>query len=128
MQNQMKTETEPHTERKHVRHEFQSPIPVINAVDGESLGALVNITIEGMMIMANQPLESNRIYQVTLQLPNSINDNETIELGLDCLWTRGDEQYGRYWAGFQIIDASQTAVKMIEYLIREYSEANQPAS
>lgn len=109
-------------ERRHQRHAVQKPIPVINLYNNQSLGALVNITIEGLMLMSNELIESNRIYQLKLELPEAINGHESIELGVDCLWSRGEAQYQRYWAGFQIIDASQISIKIIETLIRDYSD------
>ncbi len=105
--------------RQHERHELHKPIPVINVLDGQSMGALVNITVEGLMLLSNQPIECDRIYQISLSLPQEIIGHDFIELGVDCLWARGEEQYHRYWAGFQIIDASHTAIKLIENLIRE---------
>jgi hypothetical protein len=107
-------------DRRHERHELQQPLSVLNLHDEQSLGALVNITIEGLMLIANKPIECNRIYQIKLVLPNPIGDHDAIELGVDCLWSRGEEQYQRYWAGFQIIDASQSSIKIIESLIRDY--------
>ena len=109
-------------ERRHQRHAVQKPIPAINLYTDQSMGALVNITIEGLMLMSNEPIESNRIYQMKLELPETINGHDSIELGVDCLWSRGEAQYQRYWAGFQIIDASQISIKIIESLIRDYSD------
>ena len=109
---------QPKQDRRHQRYELQQPIPVIDQQTGASMGALVNITIEGLMVMANSELESNRLYQLALQLPEPVNGFSSIELGVDCLWSRGADQVQRYWAGFQIIDASQEAIKVIEALIR----------
>ncbi len=107
-------------QRAQQRYELTQPIPVYDQLSERSMGALVNITIEGMMLLANEPVETNRIYQLVLQLPEPIAGQAEIEVGVDCLWTRSDELARNHWAGFQIIDASQQAIKSIEVLIREY--------
>ncbi len=109
-------------DRKLQRHEFLLPIAVIDTLTGDSLGALVNINIEGLMVMGNVAIDGNRLYQVELQLPDTIHGHDKVALGIDCLWSRRDEEYERHWAGFQIIDVSQDALKVIEHLIRDYSE------
>ena len=123
MQNSANPDPNAKNDRKLERHEFLLPVPAVDAASGETLGALVNISIEGLMLMSNQALETNRLYQVTLALPEAISGHSEIELGVDCLWTRDDEQFGHHWSGFQIIDASQDAIKVIEQLIRDYSES-----
>ncbi len=105
-------------ERRQQRFELQKPVPVVNLQNDTSMGALVNITIEGLMIISNEALETNRLYQIQLQLPETVNGHDRVDLGVDCLWSRSDEQLGRHWAGFQIIDASQAAIKVIEAMIR----------
>ena len=107
-------------QRAQQRYELTQPIAVYDQLSESSMGALVNITIEGMMLLGNEPVETNRIYHLVLQLPETIGGQSEIEIGVDCLWTRSDELGRNHWAGFQIIDASQQAIKSIEVLIREY--------
>ena len=85
------------------------------------MGALVNITTEGLMLMSDTAINSNRIYPVSLILPDAISGHNQVDLGVDCLWSRSEEEYQRYWAGFQIIDASRSALDRIESLIRDFS-------
>ena len=121
-------------QRAHQRRELSAPIPVVDAVSGESMGALINITVEGLMLMCNQEVDTQQLYQIRLCLPNNTVTNETtatiedsdipsdleIEMSVDCLWCRAEESQQRHWAGFQIVDATQRSIKLIEKLIRDH--------
>lgn len=120
MSNQPALETSAGSRRKQ-RHELRKPIPVIDTLSGESVGALANITVEGMLIICNRPMDANRIYQIALNLPESINGHESVGVGIDCLWVKQGESQDLNWAGCEIIDADQDAIDIIEILIRDYS-------
>jgi len=107
--------------RRKQRHELRKPIPVIDTLSGESVGALANITVEGMLIICNRPMDANRIYQIALQLPDDIDGHSSVNVGIDCLWVKQGESQELNWAGCEIIDADQDAIDVIESLIRTYS-------
>jgi len=112
------------TRRQQQRVELHKPISVININTHKKMGALVNITTEGFMLMSKSLIESNRIYSVSLLLPDAMNGHKQVDLGSDCLWSRDEVEGERYWAGFQIIDASRSALDYIEALITDFSQIN----
>jgi len=110
------------TRRQQQRFELHKPISVININTHKKMGALVNITTEGFMLMSDTFIESNRIYPISLILPDAISGHKQVDLGTDCLWSRVEVEEERYWAGFQIIDASRSALDRIEALINDLSQ------
>ncbi len=110
------------TRRQQQRVELHKPISVININTHKKMGALVNITTEGFMLMSDTLIESNRIYSVSLQLPDAMSGHKQVDLGTDCLWSRVEVADKRYWAGFQIIDASRSALDRIEALISDFKQ------
>ena len=110
------------TRRQQQRFELHKPISVININTQKKMGALVNITMEGFMLMSDTFIESNRIYPISLILPDAISGHKQVDLGTDCLWSRVEVEDERYWAGFQIIDASRSALDRIEALINDFSQ------
>lgn len=106
--------------RKHERMQLRKAIKVIDIVNGCAAGEVVNITIEGMMLSTDQALQPGSIYQFALTLPEPIGEHNVINLGADCLWSRAANQDNRHWAGFQIIDASETAEELITELINTH--------
>jgi len=110
------------TRRQQQRFELHKPISVININTQKKMGDLVNITTEGFMLMSDTFIESNRIYPISLILPDAISGHKQVDLGTDCLWSRVEVEDERYWAGFQIIDASRSALDRIEALINDFSQ------
>lgn len=107
--------------RRLERKELIQPIAVNDTINGGVFGELVNITTEGLMVMTDREIETQAIFQLALQLPEMMSGSDLLVLGADCLWCRRAENFYRYWAGFQIIDASDHAVEQIEALINMYS-------
>lgn len=108
--------------RKLKRQELNTTILIRNSMTQELLGELANITVEGLMIISDQEMSTNSIFQFRLEFPESINGQTSIDLGVDCLWSRSAENFNRHWSGYQIIDASPDALETIDELISGYSE------
>ncbi len=109
--------------RKLERKELNQAIVVLDTINGGVFGELVNITTEGLMVMTDREIETQAIFQLSLQLPEMIKGADHIIVGADCLWCRRAENFYRYWAGFQIIDASEKALAQIDGLIDLYGRA-----
>lgn len=109
--------------RKLERKELSESIAIHDVINGGVFGELVNITIEGLMAITDREIETQAIFQLSLQLPESLNGSDQLVLGADCLWCRHAENHHRYWAGFQIIDASDQALEQIEALINLYGKS-----
>jgi hypothetical protein len=110
--------------RRLERRELNESIVVLDTINGGIFGELVNITAEGLMLIIDREIETQAIFQVALQLPEMLKGDDQIVLGADCLWCRRAENYYRYWAGFQIIDASERALQQIDALIELYAKAS----
>ena len=109
-------------ERKHERIELSQPISIIDVINGGEFGELINVTVEGIMVITDREIPTSSIYQLSLQLPVDLEGSNTVQVGADCLWCRRAENFTRYWAGFHIIDASDTALAQLEQLIAHYSK------
>lgn len=109
--------------RKLERKELNQAIVVLDTINGGVFGELVNITTEGLMVMTDREIETQAIFQLSLQLPEMIKGADHVIVGADCLWCRRAENFYRYWSGFQIIDASEKALEQIDVLIDLYARA-----
>lgn len=89
-----------------------------NGIDDEPLGKLVNIHEEGLMIMSEGPLETEKIYQLELVLNEAIDQQNSIPLVADCLWQSPASTDGSYWVGFKIVEVSNKSIALIERLAR----------
>ena len=108
--------------RRLERKELTQPIAINDSITGGAFGELVNITTEGLMVITDREIETQAIFQLVLQLPEPLAGSDMLVVGADCLWCRRAENFYRYWAGFQIIDASDHAIQQIEALINLYAK------
>lgn len=106
--------------RKLERRQLSETVIIHDVFNGGVFGELVNITVEGLMAITDREIETQAIFQLALQLPEPLSGSSQLLLGADCLWCRRAENHNRYWAGFQIIDASDQALEQIEALIDLY--------
>lgn len=106
------------------RHKLGAQVEVVNQITGVTLGVLVDVHLEGFMLMGSEQLKPEHLYQIKLRAVD-LNGNleESIELGVDCLWTRAMAQGDRFWAGCRIIDVSPDAREKLAQLISEFTES-----
>lgn len=108
--------------RSLTRHKLGAQVEVVNQITGVTLGVLVDIHLEGFMLMGSEQLKPEHLYQIKLRvdgLDGSL--DEGIELGIDCLWARAMAQEGRFWAGCRIIDVSPDAREKLAQLISGFT-------
>ena len=86
------------------------------------LGNLVNISDSGFMLLADQSLSTNQLFQLRMLFPTPIENVEHIELGAECLWRQDVPDTDHCWAGFHIIDISEQATHLIQHLISDWTE------
>lgn len=107
--------------RSRDRKHLTQTIDVMDVINQCKLGELVNLSMGGMMIMCENELEINSIFQLSMRLPAEINGITDLQVGVDCLWCRHVDNFHRYWAGFQIIDASDETLACIQSLLETYA-------
>ena len=107
--------------RAQERKELNSPITVQDIINNRPIGELVNISANGLMLICEEQIETNSIFQFSMSLPTEINGQNRLDIGVDCLWCRKVDNFNRYWAGFQIIDAAADTQAIIELLIENYT-------
>lgn len=107
------------TDRRLERRELSQSIVIDDVINRGEFGELINLTTEGMMAITSQEIPTHSIFQLSLRLPKAIDGDDVINIGVDCLWCRKADNLQRYWAGFQIIDASELALTHINILVEE---------
>ena len=108
--------------RKQERIELNQSIIINDVINGGIFGEVVNVTTEGLMVMADINIPKHAVYQLSLQLPTSILGSDSIELGVEFLWCKVEENCDRHWAGAKIIDASEQAISQLVQLIEDYKK------
>ncbi len=104
-------------DRELERHTIHGTVEVFDHLRDLYVGRLVNIHEQGLMVVGDIALEEDRLYTLDLRVPNPINGQQVIQLGVDCLWARDADLSGKHWMGFSIIDVSPQSSETIRALV-----------
>ncbi len=110
-------------DRELERHFISGDVDVYDSLKDVYLGRLVNIHAQGLMIMGDLPLDEDHLYTLELHVPEPVNGQTVIQLGVDCLWTRDADLAGKYWMGCAIIDVSPQSTETIRMLVDMLGES-----
>jgi hypothetical protein len=81
---------------------------VINAMTGETLGRIGNLSVDGMMLITHQPLPEGRLYQLQFLLADAQRQQRRMEVGIQCMWSDAARTERTYWTGCRIIDIASS--------------------
>lgn len=99
--------------RKMPRRRPEIALQVTDAMTGEVVGHLGNLSLEGMMLVAQAPIVEDGLYQLTFQLPDAHGRLHPIEVGAHELWSEATNIRGHAWVGLRLIDISPDDQRMM---------------
>jgi hypothetical protein len=91
-------------------------LQVRDAMTGEVVGRLGNLSTEGMMLIAHAPMLAAGLYQFVFHLPDSHGRLHPVEVGVHELWSDASSVHGQSWIGFRFIDVGASE----DTLLREW--------
>lgn len=104
------------------RHKLSAEVIILDSLKLEPIGKLVDIHQEGLLLLGRSLLMGSS-HQLSLVLPNNINHQTYLDLGIECLWCQPSlNDDALYWVGCTIIDKSKNASASIQSLINITSQ------
>ena len=91
--------------RKNPRVEIPAQVSVRDTHSNNVIGQLVNLSIDGLMLMGSSCVSPGTVFQLNIPLTDGDRVLE-LSLGVECLWCQDANDSGSYWSGFHIIDIS----------------------
>jgi hypothetical protein len=91
-------------QRRSRRKPIDGIIQVVNAMTGNVIGRVGNLSVDGMMLIANTEIRDDALYQFVFHLPDAQGRGLSIEVGVHEQWTEAASSPGQWWAGFRIVD------------------------
>lgn len=107
-------------QRKLKRRQLVYYLKVNDRLSRELVGRLVDITTEGMMLINSDPIETNRVYQLVLDLPSEMNESRPVNIDAKSLWSRKDVNPDFYVTGFRFLTVSPEDILLISDMIWQY--------
>ena len=99
---------------------YQVGLAAVNDVDGEQLGVIGNLSLGGMMLIANQQLHADGVLQLKIAVPSELGSG-LISVGVKILWCTPANSPKEYWAGLETIDISDTDRDSLQQLLDQIS-------
>ena len=108
-------------EKRHKRRwELVFYLRIFDQSNGEQLGHVIDISEEGMMVLSEVPIEVNKDFDLSLELPASGSANNLkISFKARSLWQSEDTNPDLVDTGFQLINPEIDSINAIKNLINE---------
>lgn len=106
-----------HERRKHRRSKSDQLMELFDVTTGSRLGKVVNISVNGIMVLSPMPAPLNKVWQLKMTLPSESNDDKLLMVGAESSWCDEAPNADLYWSGFQIIDISNEDLEWIKTFV-----------
>ncbi len=106
--------------RKLKRRHLIYYLRVFDENSDQLIGHLVDITTEGAMLISEEPIKANTVFQLRMVLPAGIEGNKPISFDAQSIWCHKDVNPNFYASGFQLLNPAPEDVEVIEWLIDEF--------
>ena len=89
---------------------------ILDAHSDKVLGQLVNLSVDGLMVVSPQCVDCGVVCQIRIPL---IREGEKVEIivGAESLWCEDANDSGSHWTGFHIIDISPESQEILNSVI-----------
>jgi hypothetical protein len=108
--------------RRSRRKQANTTAPVTNALTGETIGSIGNLSSDGMLLIADRQMTEDALYQFSFELPGS-EPARRIDIGVHEQWGEPASTPGQWWAGFRIIDIAPDDRTALTAWIDKHDEA-----
>jgi hypothetical protein len=99
--------------RRAKRRKVEERIEVTDAMTDRVVGHLSDLSETGLLLIANQPMTSDALYQLRFRLVDGNRHERSIEVGAHELWSDPAAAPGQVWTGFRFIDLGPTDLLFI---------------
>jgi len=97
---------------------FKRPyFDVIDVSTNQSVGHLIDLTLEGMKIITKKPLKQGQVFDFRIELPEEVDGVHKITSRVSCVWCERDINPEFYYAGFKIVDMTPPFSEIVDTLI-----------
>ena len=108
--------------RRSVRKRVSQALVISNAMTGESMGRIGNLSVDGVMLNTTHEVPDGCLYQVQFQLRDAQQQVQRMEIGIQCLWSEAARTEHSYWIGCKIVDISDAQQQVLDAWVERATE------
>jgi len=86
-------------------------------IDNKPVGRLGDITLEGLKVVSEQPIEVNTTLHLKLKLPEKLNQNEQITFEAESVWCKEVPEEKCFHTGFKTKQDSPDNIRTIKVMM-----------
>ncbi len=86
------------------------------------LGYAIDLSIEGMLLVTEQPLNPEQRYELTFGSNNSEDTTNPLKMCAYAMWSEDDDSNGLYYTGMRFTELTATSVQHIDQILFELKE------
>ena len=99
--------------RRAKRRKVGYNVEIVDLMTEEVIGRLSNLSETGMLVIANQRLANDALYQFRFKLADGSGRERMVMVGAHELWSDQAAAPGQVWTGFRFIDISQDDIAFV---------------
>ena len=99
--------------RRSTRKPADGVIQVTDAMTAAVVGRISNLSVDGLLLLANGPVRENALFQFAFSLPDATGRPVPMEIGVHEQWTEPANAPGQFWSGFRIIDIAPEQAQLL---------------
>ena len=89
--------------RRKPRRTVPDMVEVVDTMTGEVVGYVGNVSVGGMLLIANRSLRADALFQFRFALPDEAGVAVPLETGVHVLWEDDSGAPGQKWIGLRFI-------------------------
>ena len=93
---------------------------VFDKISDQLLGQLKDMTIKGMKLVSDVPVEVARKFQCRMALPEILLESNQIYFDAECRWCQKNESTGLYQIGFELSNVCEKDSDIIKLLLVQW--------
>lgn len=106
--------------RRRPRKNTPHRINVLDNDTGRSLGRIVDITADGLMLVTKGPIEPGREFMVKILLPSMLQNRTDIVAAAKVVWCKQDRNPSFYKIGFQFVNLAGDDGFLLEDVMHKF--------
>lgn len=106
--------------RKSVRRRVGVVLEMQDKQTAQVLGRIMDLSLEGFMLLAKQEMIPNQQYEMVLNLPEAIKFHRSIQLVGECRWCQPSNTAGYFGAGFFVVSVDMIKREAWKQLVEEF--------
>ncbi|WP_018719371.1 PilZ domain-containing protein [Arhodomonas aquaeolei] len=94
--------------------------PIHHRETGELVGYLTDVSVDGGMLEAHEPLDSGEVYPLELALETPVEGTDRIAFDARCVWTRKERNAVFHRVGFELVSDDDTVRQQLRAVAEHF--------